>query len=630
MRLELSPAELAEKLGISVGTFRNRYAGNLQLINEKLKELGEKLRVVEKKKVGKNTVFILESIAYPSSLSPISKEAGSPPPASSFSPVITEKDTEELNQLSSDKRQEALEKLKVVKYAMSFGIRPAAKAFGKTPSSVHRWCRTYTTQGVKALVGITEKEYSEALRHVLSLAEAKFCLPKKLTIKSIYDEVKKLANELGINLTYEQLRQHLNDFYARKKYYVERLRSGESKAIRYRPRAGHVQKVAPNHRWEWDHTRMDNVVIHDGKEIRPWLSIIRDTYSNYIVSYLLLPYNPHAGTVAQLILQAIKQFGIPKIIRTDWGKDFKAERILAGLKELGIHVSNAKPYSGWDKGNVESGFKIIKMQFCKTLPGYTQEDPKERKDVERIWGKEELLSFEEYEKLFAQYVENYNLDKAEVYKPHERKGVDGDWLYWAFAERKVRTVTNATVRIDHEYYYAEALEEYEGQKVEVRLDDSNDTYVKVFTLDGKFICDAVSEKENPESWRDRVKRRERKKKAIEKTVKARLELHELEQERKKEAETKLHYSEMEALLKEESEETIPEADITIPEDSEEPDPFIPTDDYELLTYIIDRKGQVPEEIWKAYEKFKTENPMAFSLYASEIEEIEELKKEVKR
>jgi len=356
MRLELSPAELAQKLGVSLGTFRNRYANNLQAINDRLKELGEELRVVEKRKVGRNTVFILESIVVPPS-SPYLFEAGSPPPASSFSPVLTERDNEELNQLSAEKRKEALEKLEVVKYAFAHGVRKAAKKFGKSPATVHRWCKIYTIEGIKALAGIREKESSEALRHVLSLAEAMFCLPQKITIKEIYKEVKKLANEAGINLTYEQLRQHLKDFYERKKYYVERLRSGESAAVKYRPRAGTVKVEGPNARWEWDHTRMDNIVLWNGKEIRPWLSVIRDSYSSYIVAYLLLPYNPHAGTVAQLILQAIKQYGIPKVIRTDWGKDFKSERVVAGLKELGIHISNARPYSGWEKGVVEGGFK---------------------------------------------------------------------------------------------------------------------------------------------------------------------------------------------------------------------------------------------------------------------------------
>jgi len=87
---------------------------------------------------------------------------------------------------------------------------------------------------------------------------------------------------------------------------------------------------------------------------------------------------------------------------------------------------------------------------------------------------------------------------------------------------------------------------------------------------------------------------------------------------------------MEALLKKE-----PQAEssfeVELPQEEEaKPEVFVPTDDYELLSYIIEQKGQVPEEIWQLYERFKTENPMAFSLYASEIEEIEELKREVRK
>jgi len=643
---KLTARELSEILKISIGTFRNQYANNIERINERLEAIGKRLRVVEKKRVGKHVYFVLsdarevlssfsaEGLAgtpEPPSPSPNFHEAGSPPPASSFSPVLTDRDNQELNQLSAEKRSEALEKLTVVKYAFSFGVRKAAKEFGKTPSSVHRWCKTYTTEGVKALVGIRKKEYSEALRHVFSLAEAMFCRPEKYTIKSIYQEVKKVANECGIELTYEQLRQYLNNFYLRKRYYVERLRNGESAAQKHKPRAGKVNRSAPNERWEWDHTRMDNFVLYKGKEIRPWLSIIRDSYSGYIISYLLLPYNPHAGTVANLILSAIKQYGLPQAIKTDWGKDFQSERVLAGLKELRVYVSKARPFSGWEKPVVEGGFRTIKLQFCKLMPGYSQQDPRFRKEIERVWGKEELLTFEEYEKKFSEYVENYNLEKAEEYRPFERKGIDGDFLYWAFAERKVRTVTKATIRLDNEYYYADELEEYEGQKVEVRLDDNNDSYIKVFTLDGKFICDAVAEsKRHPEAWREKQKRREKKAREFEKAIKARLELHRLEQEKKKEAETKLHYKEMEALLKEESIPGEPEAEPElIQEPVQEESLFVPTDDYELLSYIIDNRGNVPETIWEMYERFKTENPLAESLYASEIEEIEKLKKEAR-
>ena len=629
--------ELSQILKVSLGTFRNQYANNLERINERLEALGENFRIVERKKIGRSVFFIASDLSpehAPGSASPpvFQEGAGSPPPAPSFSHAYTETDRKEIDSLSSEKRKEALKKLEVVKFAMSFGVRKAAERFGLSPSTVHRWCKTYTGEGVKGLVGIREKEVSEAERYVLNVAEALFCTYRKLTVKDIYKEVKKLANKSGVELSYDKLRKHIQEFYLKNRYYAERLRRGESKAQRFLPRAGRVNtRFQPNDRWEWDHTRMDNFVLYKGKLVRPWLSIIRDSATSYIVSYLLLPFNPNAGTVARLVIEAFKKYGMPKVIRTDWGKDFNAERIRKGLEELGIVVSNARPYSGWDKGTVEGGFKTIKTQFCRKLPCYTQEDPKERKDLERIWGKETPLTFEEYEKRFSEYVEGVNLEKAETYRPFERKGVDGEFLWWAFAERKRRTVTKATIRIDNEYYYADELEKYEGQKVEVRLDDENDTYVKVFTLDGKFICDAVAEsKREPEAWREKVKRRKKKAKAFEKMIRTRLELYEIEKEREEEAEKKLHYREMESLLKELPQETVREEVIPEVPEAKEEEFFVPTDDYELLSYIIERRGDVPERIWELYERFKAENPLAETLYSSEIEEIERLKREVRK
>lgn len=57
----------------------------------------------------------------------------------------------------------------------------------------------------------------------------------------------------------------------------------------------------------------------------------------------------------------------------------------------------------------------------------------------------------------------------------------------------LRKVRRGSVSFDGRKYYNDALKEYEGQFVEVDMELMKDiTTRKVFSRDGKFICEAVA------------------------------------------------------------------------------------------------------------------------------------------
>ncbi|MEO2069371.1 MAG: helix-turn-helix domain-containing protein, partial [Desulfurobacteriaceae bacterium] len=241
MRLELSPAELAQKLGISLGTFRNRYANSLQAINDRLKELGEELQVVEKKKVGRNTIFILESIAAPPPSCPPSKKAGSPPPASSFSPALTEHEKEILNVLKEKDKREVWKRLVIAKDPSS--VNQKAKKYGLPKSTISRWVKAYREKGIIGLIP-WKRESKEIPEEIRREAE-KLYANTHMSIKDIHRKLEMLMVEVGEYVSYERLKKYLQELHKNFKHEVTLRKYGRSAAMKFTPKIGRWKKKNP-------------------------------------------------------------------------------------------------------------------------------------------------------------------------------------------------------------------------------------------------------------------------------------------------------------------------------------------------------------------------------------------------
>lgn len=202
--------------------------------------------------------------------------------------------------------------------------------------------------------------------------------------------------------------------------------------------------------WVSDHAQIDVAAAgEDGRPFFPWVTAWRDMKSGKWLGWLLHKEPPNSDHVFQSFYYACRDFGIPKHIYIDNGKDYRARDFAGGrtksgklkLNErsarsicavLGIDVHFALPYNAQAK-NIERDFLKIKESFSKHMPGYRGGHSKERPEAlaaEIRRGK--ILPAGEFAALLSAHLA-HNLNRA----PSQSKNLRGlcpDELYGREAE----------------------------------------------------------------------------------------------------------------------------------------------------------------------------------------------------
>ncbi|MBR6421969.1 transposase family protein [bacterium] len=189
-----------------------------------------------------------------------------------------------------------------------------------------------------------------------------------------------------------------------------------------------------------DHAKFDFFVrTADNKLVRPWISALCDYKSRMIVGYDLFLDEPNGNHIIIAMKRSFKNFGIPKILLFDNGKDYRRKDIGGGrpcrtsdyiedyaptiTHYLGIDVRFAIPYNSQTKP-IERVFGIFRNYFDKFMPGYVGSDGKKRPDKTKEielkmakanrQGDEEtpeklpILKFDEWTDQVKKFIEIYN------------------------------------------------------------------------------------------------------------------------------------------------------------------------------------------------------------------------------
>jgi len=126
--------------------------------------------------------------------------------------------------------------------------------------------------------------------------------------------------------------------------------------------SAHLQR--PNQVWEFDSTPAD-VMLHDGRH--SILGVI-DLYTRRVK--LHISKTSRAAAVAHLIKQALLDWGVPAIAKTDNGQDYVANHIKRIFYALGIEHQIAAPFCPWQKPFIERFFRTFSHDLLELLPGY--------------------------------------------------------------------------------------------------------------------------------------------------------------------------------------------------------------------------------------------------------------------
>lgn len=282
-----------------------------------------------------------------------------------------------------------------------------------------------------------------------------------------------------------------------------------------------------NHVWEIDASPVDALCI-DG---RYTLYAIVDVWSRRAM--FMISKTPKTEASLQMIRRAIMAWGVPQIIKTDNGPDFKSNRFMKAL--IGIEVTQklCKPYTPEGKPHVERVIKTIQHQLMPILPGYVGHDVGERSQIEarktfaqnlEVDDKEAFMVSMTHDSL-AGMVSQWAEDKYNMAPHASLNGMSpfAKAASWAGVIKKVnseraldlllaeiagkdgfRVIGKKGLRVDGRLYYGAGLELHSRERVLVRHDPDDTSKIYVFHEDGQFLCEAIDYEALPSEERSEL------------------------------------------------------------------------------------------------------------------------------
>ena len=210
--------------------------------------------------------------------------------------------------------------------------------------------------------------------------------------------------------------------------------------------------IVCNQVWVSDHAQID-VACYDknDKVVFPWVTVWRDYKSGKWLGWILQTKNPNSDLIFQSFYYAVEEFGLPKDVIIDNGKDYRSKDFAGGrknfkietnknktsamLKELNVSVHFALPYNAQTKP-VERDFLKIKELLSKHCLGYRGGNIVERPEklIQEIKNSK-IMKFEDFKEIFDKVIVNI-LNK----KPSNGKNLNGkcpDELFYEEIQEKI-------------------------------------------------------------------------------------------------------------------------------------------------------------------------------------------------
>ncbi|WP_013335053.1 Mu transposase C-terminal domain-containing protein [Gloeothece verrucosa] len=283
-----------------------------------------------------------------------------------------------------------------------------------------------------------------------------------------------------------------------------------------------------NQIWQADHTQLDVFIVENlknkdsllkpeiirdrkGEPIRPYLTVIMDSYSGCIMGYYLGFVAADSHRVALALRNAILpkpvqekyglinewvEHGIPEYLVTDRAREFKSDHMKLVSTQLDFKWKlRAFPSAG---GLVETIFNQTNNEVLKNLPGYTGSKVDERpKNAEN----HACMTFEELEKELVQYfVDHYNQHQYPKMKIEPQFEVLTRSKRWQSglisgatiidertldicllkqAHRRVQKL--GTIQFENLIYIGDCLRDFIGEEISLRYDPRNIVTLLAYT-----------------------------------------------------------------------------------------------------------------------------------------------------
>lgn len=279
-----------------------------------------------------------------------------------------------------------------------------------------------------------------------------------------------------------------------------------------------------------DHCRMNLFVVDEKAGLplgRPWLTLLLDEYSRYVVGYYIGFEEPSNVSVARAIRQAISPkteivsgvpgienswdaWGIIDVLVVDNGLEFHGETVEQGCLQFGIKIQYCPRKRPWYKGKVERFFRSLDLGLTSSIPGKTFENLFKREDYDPA--KHAVVTLTTLRSIILKWVVDYYHQKehrilqmtpaqaweAEIGQVDRFLPASSVLLEAAFSKSDTRVLTKDGIECDSLFYQSEDLRRVRERfgndiDVEVRVMDDDIGWIMVVVPQSKTVLrvDAV-------------------------------------------------------------------------------------------------------------------------------------------
>jgi transposase InsO family protein len=393
---------------------------------------------------------------------------------------------------------------------------------------LYRWLDSYAKHGID---GLKSREASRKAGKIKSsqakeLVEGALLNKPHLKTSIIYDFLCGKAKRDGFVLpSYKTITRYADNFRAKNKVQLTLASNPDAYKSKYMLALGSYSEEAiePNYIWEVDSTPAD-IMLTEG---RCTILGCIDVYTRR-VKFLVQKSSNSLG-ITSLIRNCILDWGLPKIIKSDNGADYKSKQVEIALKMLGIEQRFTNPYSGWEKPFVERVFGTTQHGHLEAHKNFIGHNVAERRAIEsvksfaeRILKKEkEFAEFgiEDLQRFLDVWANNYYCNKPhgglKKYVKKNKLNIlptpssmlqyavgngfkakdpistrDLDLLLEPLAGK--RTIGKKGILVDGNNYFNPELSLHVGDSVVIRVDRADLGKIYVFDNNHNYICEAIN------------------------------------------------------------------------------------------------------------------------------------------
>ncbi|MDY1550145.1 Mu transposase C-terminal domain-containing protein [Luteibacter sahnii] len=285
-------------------------------------------------------------------------------------------------------------------------------------TTVARWIRTYRAGGgdIRALIdqhvnkGNKESRLGDLVESIADdVIETVYMTLERRTIQDVLEIVRARVSQQNLGrLASEQLMRPSFHYVSSRIKHIPAYdrwiaRYGKRLAdIKFRASGLGAPATRPLERACIDHCRLDLMVVDEESRLplgRPWLTLVLDEATRYVLGYYIGFEEPSAVSVARAVRNALmpktdmlaaftdianswEAWGIFSTLVTDNGLELHGSALEQGIERFGIRLQFCPRKKPWYKGKIERFFGTFSTKLLSAIPGKTFLNTLEKADYD--------------------------------------------------------------------------------------------------------------------------------------------------------------------------------------------------------------------------------------------------------